>query len=78
MKNVQVLGKGCSKCVELAKRVEAAAKELGLEVSIEKITDVNKMMEMGIMVTPGLAIEGVVKSTGHVPTVEAIKALLAA
>ncbi len=73
---IQILGPGCPKCVKLAENAEKAAKEAGIEFQIEKITDVKKISEFGIMVTPALAIDGEVKSTGKVLSVEEIKKYL--
>lgn len=76
MKKLQVLGTGCPKCKKLAENTEAAAKELGLEYSLEKVTDINEIMKFGVMMTPALAVDGVVKVVGKVPDVGAIKPLL--
>lgn len=76
MKKIQVLGPGCPKCEELAKRTEAAAKSLGLEYELEKVKDLNQMMAMGVFMTPALVVDGQVKSVGKVPSVEEIKGLL--
>ena len=73
---IQVLGTGCQKCEKLAESVEKAAAELNLDCEIEKITDLNKIMEFGVMLTPALAIAGEVKVVGKVPSVEALKKLL--
>ena len=73
---LQILGTGCPKCQQLAKNAEQALKELGLEGEVEKITDINKITEMGVMVTPGFAINGDVKAVGKVLTVEEIKELI--
>ena len=54
---IQVLGTGCPKCQQLAENAEAAAKELGVEHEIEKVTDINDILAFGIMMTPGLAID---------------------
>ena len=77
MKKIQVVGAGCSKCKQLAENAEAAAKALGIEYEIEKVTDVNEMMTFGVMMTPALVVDGAVKVVGKVPNAEAIKALLA-
>ena len=77
MKTLQILGTGCPKCKKLAENVEAAAKALGIEYKIEKVTDINQIMAFGVMMTPALAVDGQVKVVGKVPDVEAIKALLA-
>jgi len=76
MKKVQILGTGCAKCVKLAANAEAAAKSAGIEVEIEKVTDIKKIMDYGVMMTPGLVVDGEVKSVGNVPSPEEIKKLL--
>ena len=76
MKNIQILGSGCSKCQVLADNAEAAAKSLGLEYTLEKVTDINRIAEFGIMLTPGLAVDGEVKSFGRVLSPEKIRPLL--
>jgi small redox-active disulfide protein 2 len=76
MKKLQVLGTGCPKCKKLAETAEAAAKALGLEYTLEKVTDINEIMAFGVMMTPALAVDGVVKVVGKVPDVEAVKGLL--
>ena len=77
MKKIQILGTGCPKCKKLAENAEAAAKELGAEYQIEKITDINEIMKFGVMMTPALAVDGQVKAVGKVPSPEQIKQLLA-
>jgi small redox-active disulfide protein 2 len=73
MKNIQILGTGCAKCQKLAAVAEDAAKDLGLEYSIEKVTDLNDIAGFGVMFTPALVVDGLVK----VPGIEDIKKLLA-
>ena len=63
---IQILGGGCAKCQKLAENAQAALNESGLEAQIEKITDSDRIMDMGVMITPALAIDGQVKSTGKV------------
>ena len=70
---LQILGTGCPKCKKLAELTEAAAKELGLDYDLEKITDINAIMGFGVMMTPALAVDGRVKVSGKVPNVEEIK-----
>ena len=77
MKTIQILGSGCPKCRQLAENAEAAAKTAGLEYSLEKVTDVSEILKFGVMMTPALAVDGVVKSVGKVATVEEILKLLA-
>ena len=76
MKRLQILGSGCAKCRMLADHTEQAAKALGLEYTIEKVTDVREIVAFGVLSTPALAVDGAVKVSGRVPTAEAIKALL--
>ena len=76
MKKIQILGTGCPKCKKLAENAEAAAKELGIEYEIEKVTQINEIMKMGVMVTPALAVDGVVKVAGKVASPEDIKKML--
>ena len=77
MKKLQILGTGCPKCEKLAENAEAAAKALGIEYTIEKVTDINEIMAFGVMMTPALAVDGEVKVVGKIPDPEAIKAMLA-
>jgi len=76
MKTIQILGMGCQKCNKLYEHAEAAAKELGIEYKMEKINDIGRIADMGVMMTPALAIDGAVKVSGRVPAVEAIKGIL--
>jgi small redox-active disulfide protein 2 len=77
MKRIQILGTGCPKCKKLGENAEAAARELGLECEVEKITDIEAIMAFNVMMTPALAVNGEVKVVGKVPSVEEIKELLA-
>jgi small redox-active disulfide protein 2 len=77
MKKIQVLGPGCPKCTRLAEAAEAAAKAAGVEYTLEKVTDINRITGFGVMMTPALVIDGEVKTVGKVPSAEEIKALLA-
>ena len=74
---IQILGTGCPKCRKLAENAEAAAKALGVDYHLEKVTDISKIMAFGVMLTPALAVDGQVKVVGKVPSVDEIKALLA-
>ncbi len=76
MKKVQVLGPGCPKCVELGKRTEQAAKALGGDYEVEKVSELNKIMAFGIFTTPALVVDGEVKMVGQVPSVDEIKKLI--
>ena len=76
MKKLQILGTGCPKCHKLAENAEAAAKELGMEYELVKVTNINEIMKFGVMITPALAVDGQVKVAGKVPSSEEIKKLL--
>jgi len=76
MKKIQILGTGCPKCKKLAENDEAAAKSAGVDYEMEKVTDLNAIMAFGVMMTPALAVDGVVKVAGKVPEpVEIVKLL---
>ncbi len=74
---IQILGTGCPKCKKLAENAEAAARQLGLDFELEKVTNINEIMAFGVMMTPALVIDGVVKASGKLLSVEDIKAMLA-
>ncbi|MHA1573413.1 MAG: thioredoxin family protein [Alphaproteobacteria bacterium] len=76
MKKVQILGTGCPKCKALTENAEAAAKNLGIEYEIEKVTDISEIMKFGVMITPALAVDGEVKVVGKVPTPGEIEKML--
>jgi small redox-active disulfide protein 2 len=76
VKKLQILGPGCAKCRMLADHAEQAAKALGVEYTIEKVTDIGDIVSFGILSTPALVVDGEIKVSGRVPTAEAIKALL--
>ena len=77
MKKIQILGTGCPKCKKLSEITQAAARDLGIEYEIEKVTDINEIMKFGVMMTPALAVDGQVKVVGKVPSPEEIKKMLA-
>ena len=73
---LQVLGTGCPKCKKLYENVEKAIVEYGGDNTLEKITDINKIVEMGAMMTPAFAINGKLMTSGKLLNVEEIKALM--
>jgi small redox-active disulfide protein 2 len=73
---IKILGTGCDKCKKLEANANAAVSELGIEASVEKVEDLVQIMKYGVMSTPGLVIDNVVKSVGKVMSVEDIKKLL--
>jgi small redox-active disulfide protein 2 len=74
---IQILGSGCAKCRNLTAITEEAAHALGLEYELEKITDVKRYPDFGVMFTPALVVDGVVKLSGSVPSIEEARKLLA-
>jgi small redox-active disulfide protein 2 len=77
LKKLQILGTGCSKCKRLTEQVEQAAKELGIEHQIEKVTDIEQIISFGGMTTPALAVDGQIKVAGNIPSVDELKRLIA-
>ena len=73
---VKVLGKGCKNCQKLGEIVAVAAKELNVNVTIEKVTDINEIADYGVLRTPALVINETVVLQGKLPTVENMKKLL--
>jgi thioredoxin 1 len=76
MKKLQILGTGCAKCTALAANTEAAAKAAGIAYELEKVTDLQRIMAFGVMTTPALVVDGVVKVAGKVPAAKEIRAWL--
>ncbi|MCK5534123.1 TM0996/MTH895 family glutaredoxin-like protein [bacterium] len=70
---IEILGTGCPKCKKVAEHTEQAVKESGIEAEIVKVTEIADIMKRGVMLTPSLAIEGEIKSSGKIPSVEEIK-----
>lgn len=75
---IQVLGPGCARCKTLAANAEAAARALGLDFELEKVTDIQQIVAFGVMSTPAIVIDGQVKLAGQVPSVADLTALLQA
>ena len=75
---IQILGSGCTKCNLLEKAVREAVEEMGLPITVEKITDFGRMAELGVMATPALAVDNVLKYAGKVLTKDQIKTLIEA
>ena len=76
MKKIQILGVGCVKCNKLAENAEAAAKELGIEYELEKVTQIVDIMKFGVMITPALAVDGEVKVSGKIVSTDEIMKML--
>lgn len=76
MKKIQILGTGCARCKKLQENAEMAANDLGLDYTLEKVSEISEIMKFKILQTPGLVVDGVVKSSGRVLSMEEIKKLL--
>ena len=76
MKEIKVLGTGCSKCTTLYDNVKSAVAELGIDATVDKEQDIMKIMEYNVMSIPALVVDGSVLSTGKVLTIEDVKKLL--
>ena len=73
---IQILGTGCAKCNALTMATEKAAQALGRPYELEKVTDLKRIMSFGVMTTPALVVDGQVKISGKVPSVDEIKTML--
>jgi small redox-active disulfide protein 2 len=73
---IEILGVGCPKCKQLTANAEAAVRELNVNVEIVKITDIGKITEYGVMMTPALAVDGKVVSVGKILNKEEIKNII--
>ncbi len=76
MKELLILGTGCDKCERLEKLTREAAEKLGLEFTLRKVGEINDIISYGVMVTPALVVDGVVKCAGKVPSPDDIEGLL--
>ncbi len=73
---IEILGTGCLKCKQLAANTEAAVKELPIQAEIVKVTDIDKILGYGVMMTPALVVDGTVASYGKLLSKDEIKKLL--
>jgi small redox-active disulfide protein 2 len=76
MLHIQILGTGCAKCERLTRHAHEAANTLGIDYDLTKVTDIAEILSFGVMSTPALVVDGVVKVSGKVPTAEAIARML--
>jgi small redox-active disulfide protein 2 len=74
---LQILGTGCPRCKQLLTNVEQAVADMGSAVEVEKVEDIKEIMKFRVLATPALAVDGVVKAAGRVPSPEEIKQLIA-
>lgn len=76
MRTLAILGTGCPRCQAMAENAGAAARELGIEHQIVRVTEIEKILEYDVLMTPALVVDGEVRIVGVVPTVQQIKQLL--
>lgn len=76
MTKLHILGSGCAKCDELMHATRAVTEDLALDCEIEKVTDVLRFADFGVMITPALVVDGEVKVSGRVPSLDELRQLL--
>jgi small redox-active disulfide protein 2 len=74
---IAILGTGCPKCKQTAEMVRRAVEQTGIDATIYKVEDIREIMKFKVMTTPAVAVDGQVRISGKVPTVDEVKALLA-
>jgi small redox-active disulfide protein 2 len=74
MKNIKVLGTGCRNCEITANVIAAAAKQAGVEIELQKVTDIAEIMSYGVMSTPGVVVDGKLVHSGSLPGPDQVKA----
>lgn len=74
---IEVLGMGCARCDKLEQQVHEALKELSIEAEVEKVSDLNKISSYGVLMTPGLVINGKVFCSGKIPAMADLKKWIA-
>ncbi len=73
---IEIFGPGCPKCKQLFKNTQQALTDLGIFADLEKVEDINRIIENGIMITPAIAVDGKLKSSGKVLNSDEIKKIL--
>ena len=77
MKEIKILGAGCPKCQKTTRRVEKAVSELGLaDAKVEKVEDIMKIIEYDVLSTPAVVVDGVIKVSGRIPSIDELKEML--
>ena len=70
---IEILGTGCAKCKKVTNNVKKAVDELAMDIQVEKVEDIDRILDYGVMMTPGVVIDGEVKVAGKIPDVRQIK-----
>jgi small redox-active disulfide protein 2 len=76
VKKLIILGPGCPRCERLATTAKQAADQLGIEYELEKISDIKRFIDFGLMMTPGLVVDGKLRVQGNVPSLDKVKTML--
>jgi small redox-active disulfide protein 2 len=76
MNKIEILGTGCAKCNKLEELAKKAADEMGIEYDLVKVKEIDKIMKYGVMVTPALVVNGVVKVAGKIPSIDDLKKMI--
>jgi len=76
MKNINVYGSGCKNCTNTAELIEKTAMQLQIEINLSKVSDLQQMMEAGVVSTPAVAVDGKIVHAGSVPDVQIVKDFL--
>lgn len=74
---IEILGMGCARCNKLEQQIREALKELSIEAEVTKVSDLDKISSYGVLMTPGLVINGTVRSSGKVPSMAELKKWIA-
>ena len=76
MVKIEVLGTGCAKCSRMSANVQEAVNELGVEAEVVQVKDIHAIADRGVMLTPALIVDGVLRAEGRIPCVEEIKEMI--
>ena len=76
MKKIEILGSGCAKCKKLHQQTEEMVKKMGIEAQVDKVEDITKIMDYGVMMTPAIVVDGEVKAAGRIPGDDELRKLL--
>ena len=76
MKKIEILGTGCPKCKKLYELTSLAVGELGIAAELVKVEDIQEIVAKGVMMTPGLVVDGVVKCVGKIPSMDDLKKMI--
>jgi small redox-active disulfide protein 2 len=76
MKKIQILGPGCPNCRKLAETTESVARAMELSYELEEVTDINRIISLGVLAPPALVLDGKVLVSGRVPSSDEIRNML--